>query len=379
MNIPVIYYHSIAPEKNKKWFRNYLTLEIKYFEAHIKMFKNLGYKSISLDEFYDLMISNVNVKEKFVVITFDDGYLDNYVFAAPILKKYGFRGTVFVNIDYIDKKSKLRYNLEDYWSGKIGWYELPVLGFLNMEEMQFLDSSGVLRIESHTKTHDKYIVSDKIIDFHYPGRDCLYPIVDIYPEEKPYYIGNDNFEKLLPFGTPFFERKSSVIARKVQINPELILEITNILKPIISSTKYDKSFFFSKIEKVYNKYKVNNDIIIAIESEKEYEKRVYEELFISKSVLENILSRKVNFLCWPHGDNNEISNKIAEQVGYKATSLGKGQIYKNQNILRFDRFGLANVYNSLLFTNLKTRYKIGEYQKEFPWYLISKLYHFINR
>ncbi len=379
MNIPVIYYHSIAPVKSEKWFRNYLTLETKYFEAHLRLFKNLGYKSISLDEFYGLMISNVNVKEKFVVFTFDDGYLDNYVFAAPLLKKYGFTGTVFINTDYIDKKTNFRCSIEDYWSGKVGWDELPTLGFLNAEEIQYIDKSGILKVESHTKTHDKYVVSDKIIDFHYPGRDCLYPIVEIYPEEKPYYIGNNNFEKLLPFGTPFFERKSSVIVRKVDINPELISEITYILNPIISSTNYDKRFFFSKIERVYNNYKINNNTITAIESEQEYEKRVYEELFISKSVLENILSRKVDFLCWPHGDNNEISNKIAEQVGYKATTLGKGQIYKNQNLLRFDRFGLANVRNSLLFTNLKTRYKIGEYQKEFPWYLFSKLYHFINR
>ena len=31
-NIPIVYYHSVAPKKNKKWYKSYLTLEQKYFE-----------------------------------------------------------------------------------------------------------------------------------------------------------------------------------------------------------------------------------------------------------------------------------------------------------------------------------------------------------
>lgn len=377
-SIPVVYYHSIAPKKNKNWFRNYLTVELKYFEIHLKIFKSLGYRSISLDEFYDINKSGLKSKERLVVFTFDDGYLDNYVFAAPILKKYGFTGTIFVNSDYIDRKSNQRYSLEDYWSGKVSWDELPVLGFLNPEEMRYLDKSGVLKIESHTKTHDKYKVSDKIIGFHYPCMDCLYPVGEKYPELKPYYQGNKSFEELLPYGTPFYERKSSVIAKKVEINPELNQEIVAILKPLIIKNAYNFNLFFEKIKPIYERYRKNNKIILSIESDFDYKKRIYDELFTCKIILEQELERPIHFLCWPHGDNNEISNCIAEQVGYKATTLGKGQIYKNQNILRFDRFGLANVHNSLLLTKLKARYKIGEYRKEFPWVTASKLYHYFK-
>ena len=102
--------------------------------------------------------------------------------------------------------------------------------------------------------------------------------------------------------------------------------------------------------------------------------RVTIELVESKKTLEKELDRKIEFLCWPHGDNNEVTNRIAEDVGYKATTLGKGSVY-NQKLLRFDRIGLGNARDSVFLTKMKSRYKIGELTGEFPYSTISKIYH----
>lgn len=373
--IPVIYYHSIAPKKNQNWFRNFLTLETEYFEAHLKLLKDLRYQTISLDEYLDRKNNGVNSNEKLAVLTFDDGYLDNYVFAYPLLKKYGFSGTIFVNTDYIDRRTEgRRKTLADYWQGTAEERELQDLGFLNPEEMRFLDSSGVMRIESHTKSHDMYNVSDKIIGFHRPGCECLYPIVNLYPEQKPYYAGNPEFEKMIPFGTPFFEEKSAVIAKRVHINPELTVDIAKIFRDQNWTNPYNFENLYSKIEHIYNFYRHSNSTVTHIESNEEYETRVRNDVREGKLVLEKELEREVRFLCWPHGDNNEFSNRVAEEVGFRATTLGKGKDH-GQPILRFDRIGLDSTLGNKHARKWKSRYKLGEYAGEFPWSTISKIYH----
>jgi len=42
--------------------------------------------------------------EKPLIITFDDGYADNYYNAFPLLKKYGFKATFFIITDFIDQR-----------------------------------------------------------------------------------------------------------------------------------------------------------------------------------------------------------------------------------------------------------------------------------
>lgn len=78
------------------------------FERQMQFLK----KNFSVIDLADL--KRLNVKEKsatdHVVITFDDGYRDNYLHAFPILKKYGLKATIFLATDYIG-------------TGKLLWYD----------------------------------------------------------------------------------------------------------------------------------------------------------------------------------------------------------------------------------------------------------------
>ena len=66
------------------------------FDAQMKYLADNGYHTITPDELYDSLAGNAELPEIPVMITFDDGYKDNYENAYPILKKYGFKGTIFV-------------------------------------------------------------------------------------------------------------------------------------------------------------------------------------------------------------------------------------------------------------------------------------------
>lgn len=374
-NIPIIYYHSVVPQKNPAWFKNYLTLELKFFEAHLKYFADRKYVFLDLADYFAL--GNQNKKENYVVLTLDDGYLDNFIYVYPLLKKYNAKAVIFINPVFVDKRSVIRKTLEDYWNNKVSLNEINQWGFLSWDEMRLMEKSRIINIQSHTLTHTKYFTSDELVSFHYPRRDCLYPIGNLFPEQLPYYIANAEFEKLLPYGYPFFKQESSVIARRVTISKDFIDEIINKFREYDWSKPYNFNEMLNKVKAVYENYKKYNAVIIKQESDDEYRKRVHFELSESKRIIENELNKVVEFCCWPHGDNNEFTHKTALEVGYKATSSGKFK-ESEKNIDRFSRLGLAKVANNLFLTNLKTEYKIKSFAKKQPFYGIKYLYDLIR-
>ncbi|OGG59263.1 hypothetical protein A3C86_02455 [Candidatus Kaiserbacteria bacterium RIFCSPHIGHO2_02_FULL_49_16] len=71
------------------------------------------------------------------VITFDDGYRDNYTAAFPVLKKYGLPATIFVTTNLIGKK------------------DTRGLERLTIADMKEMEASGLIAIAPHTKSHMK--------------------------------------------------------------------------------------------------------------------------------------------------------------------------------------------------------------------------------
>ncbi|MEL7598058.1 MAG: polysaccharide deacetylase family protein, partial [Clostridiaceae bacterium] len=97
--VPVLMYHSIGYEKD-----NPVRLPVENLEKQMKYLKDNNYTTLSLDELYDYFENNKPIPEKSIVLTFDDGYLDNYTKLYPVLKKYGLKGTIFVITKAIDKE-----------------------------------------------------------------------------------------------------------------------------------------------------------------------------------------------------------------------------------------------------------------------------------
>ena len=71
------------------------------FDRQMAYLKENGYNTINTDQLYDYMVNGAELPENPIMITFDDGYEDNYQNAYPILKKYGFTGTIFVITDFV--------------------------------------------------------------------------------------------------------------------------------------------------------------------------------------------------------------------------------------------------------------------------------------
>jgi peptidoglycan/xylan/chitin deacetylase (PgdA/CDA1 family) len=162
--VPVLNYHQVNDQ-----FQTPITTTTANFEIQMKYLHEHGYHSITQAQFRDYLDNNAPLPDKPVLITFDDGYQDNYVNAWPVLKKYDLTGTIFVVTGYVS-----------YYPMYLTWNEIKEM---NGDHMEF---------GSHTVSHiplvqlDQQRVQKELTDSRKAIEDRVgYPVDFIaYPEGK---------------------------------------------------------------------------------------------------------------------------------------------------------------------------------------------------
>ena len=101
------------------------------FDAQMKYLAENGYHTITPAEMLDAWEKGTGLPDNPVIITFDDGYIDNYENAFPILEKYNLKATIFLISDYI------------------GTYP----NYVTWEQARTMQKSGLVQLESHTLNH----------------------------------------------------------------------------------------------------------------------------------------------------------------------------------------------------------------------------------
>jgi len=88
-HVPVLMYHHVTP------VRGPIAVTVDHFEAQIAALARAGYRSLSAEQFAGHLAGRP-VPEKSVLITFDDGYLDNWIYAHPVLARHDMHAVMFV-------------------------------------------------------------------------------------------------------------------------------------------------------------------------------------------------------------------------------------------------------------------------------------------
>jgi len=338
----VLMFHSLGLEKSK-WIMNYLSVPVSQVEALFRFFKSAGYSTIFLDEWYCLEDQPEKQNSKQVILTFDDGYLDNWVYLYPLLEKYGLKATLFINPEFIDPSDEPRPNLIDVWNNRIKEAELQAKGFLNWAEIQIMQQSGLVDIQSHSMSHNWYFSGSRVCDFYFPSKKELFWLPWLSrPERKPFYMTEDQRD-CVETGFPVFENGRSLGIRRYFPDEELVNFSTELFKrnPDISMAQA-KELCVALMTKNNSKGRKEND-------QEMVERYVY-ELKTSKEILESKLGKKVDYLCWPGGAYNDLSLSISKELGYRASTFSsreRGVVIDNSGpYKRIPRIGIDSSFTA---------------------------------
>jgi peptidoglycan/xylan/chitin deacetylase (PgdA/CDA1 family) len=132
VRVPILMYHYVSvPPPDADKYRLDLSVTPQNFDLQMEYLAIEGYTPIRVSDLAEYLSGGAPLPPKPIILTFDDGYIDNYQFAFPILKKYKFVATFSVITDYIDGKKP----------GYMTWN--------NLEEM----TMEGMEIGSHTLDH----------------------------------------------------------------------------------------------------------------------------------------------------------------------------------------------------------------------------------
>lgn len=94
--VPVLMYHHLLPRNTDSPLKtNDIVTYTEDFAAQLGWLRDNGYHTISVDQLEAFLYEGAVLPEHPIMLTFDDGYMSNYVYAAPLLREYGFTAVIF--------------------------------------------------------------------------------------------------------------------------------------------------------------------------------------------------------------------------------------------------------------------------------------------
>ncbi|MGL6063955.1 MAG: polysaccharide deacetylase family protein [Fusobacteriaceae bacterium] len=138
-SIPILMYHQFVNKKNEGG-KIKLFVTKKTLELHLIILKFLGYITITFDDLEKLNLKGKSNK-KYIILTVDDGYVDNYEILFPLLKKYNMKAVIYM----ITGVTYNKWTHENMGENK--FY------LLNRTQIKEMSESGLVEFGGHTLTH----------------------------------------------------------------------------------------------------------------------------------------------------------------------------------------------------------------------------------
>ena len=294
-------YRTAFPNKNPLILM-YHQVKKNEFEKQMKYLKT-NYNIISLNDLVERINKKIDFQMNTVVITFDDGYLNNYTEALPILSKYNITATLFITTSLIDGK-------------ELAWWDKIKCLIENAEVSSFSFKFDNLILNFNLKTS-----KDKN-----DAADLLHKVLAKY-----------NY--------------------KMRI--KAIKNLTVILKSSFSDEYLDK-FSFMNWEQIKEFSNCNNEIgshtithpFLSNISKEEIKKEVNK----SKFCLEKKLRLKIKSFCYPSGNFDNDVKEMVKKSGYQcACSIKLGFINQKSDVYELKRVGININDNLGIFSVKMTR------------------------
>jgi peptidoglycan/xylan/chitin deacetylase (PgdA/CDA1 family) len=214
-SVIVLLYHQFKPAGVPIPAKYQWTMNADVFESEMKYIHDNGYHVVPLSDVLRFIKHEITLPPGSVAITIDDGYKSAIVYAAPILKKYGYPWTFFIYPDFITVNEG---------SGAASWKDLAEL-----------QAEGV-DIESHSMTHPQLTHHKQLIKkvWH-----------NLSPEEYDAWLTNETAgaraileqkmgKTITCFAYPYGDYNKQVQAKAIAAGYEAIFTVAD--NPVHSTT-----------------------------------------------------------------------------------------------------------------------------------------------
>ena len=132
--LPIIMYHSIL---NDKKLQNDYTISPALFEKDLKYLTSNGYTTVTVEDLINYVYHGKDLPDKCIMLTFDDGYYNNYYYAYPLLKKYKCRAVISPIASMTEKFTQTQDISVTY-------------GHISDDNIREMVNSGYVEIQNHS-------------------------------------------------------------------------------------------------------------------------------------------------------------------------------------------------------------------------------------
>ncbi|MBN1210978.1 MAG: polysaccharide deacetylase family protein [candidate division Zixibacteria bacterium] len=310
----ILMYHQVAGDREteNKYLMKGLYVFQSTFDKQMSYLKK-KYKPIALSQLVELLVNNQPIPENSVIITFDDGWRDNFQHAYPILKKYDIPATIFMTTDFIE-------------TGKIFWFlkaaVLHQYGGLTFEQFSGIFGNYKKEIKRASKESSE----------NYPR--LIYNDLEEFMEFLKQFK-NGQILKLL-------DEMAAISHSDIKefLNWRLMLNWTEIneMKDLVEIGSHGCS----------------HHIMTFLEPEV-----IKKELTESKKILEEKTGRPITLFAYPNGDYNDDIKEKVRDAGYRAAICTTGTdntddqhdlfAIKRLNVHEGISAGIGNGFSKALF------------------------------
>ena len=236
-------YHRIGDENKSIFDPNVFSCTAEKFEQHVK-FYNDAFTVISIEQLIEKMEADQIIDKKYALITFDDGYIDNYSVAYPILKKHNTPAAFYIATDYLDEPHVP-------WWDEIAW--LVRHSKVNSIQLSTWDKAidisvgtivekvrSVLRVIKQEQTRtmaDKITELENICQCNMPDVIRNTPLFISWQQAKEMadngmHIGSHTLSHTILSHLSTEEQATEIIKSKIKIEACLNKEVTSIAYPV---------------------------------------------------------------------------------------------------------------------------------------------------
>lgn len=309
-SLPVLMYHYVSSWPNP------IAVDPDVFESHLEGLGRAGYQGVGLAEAEAFLRDGEPLPDKAVLLTFDDGFLDNYVNAWPLLAKHGHKGTIFAVTNKIVEDGLPRPTLDDVWSGFVKMDDLPRVNtpvgktreglrvrtdlFFSWQEARLMEASGVIDVAGHTHTHRSVFTGP-----------VFSSIIGAGARRRTF----DRVDQRVVFGMPDFER-GPAMAHRAFLPSQEVYDLVCAMVPQNAQEARD-ALARDGGQAVLRRLKaLPVERLGRMETNDEMRARLTADLEASRKALEANLGHPVHTLAWPWGRFCPEAREAAREQGF---------------------------------------------------------------